>query len=71
MILDEISLRTGSQTAVVLSPEDETLYQQALKDLQSNRVIEARVKLKKLLEKKSNSASAKILKLKKRIEAQL
>ncbi len=71
MILDEISLRTGSQTAVVLSPEDETLYQQALKDLQSNRVIEASVKLKKLLEKKSNSASAKILKLKKRIEAQL
>ncbi len=70
-VLDEIALRTGQQSAVVLSASDEALYQSALADLQKNKVFDANSKLTKLLQNEANSRSAKILKLKKRIEAQL
>ncbi|MBQ0039870.1 MAG: hypothetical protein KBS64_05545 [Treponema sp.] len=70
-VLDEIALRTGQQSAIVLSAEDESLYQAILADLQKNKVFDANAKLTKLLKNEKNSRSAKILKLKKRIEAQL
>ncbi len=70
-VLDEISFRTGTESAVVLSAKDEELYQKALEDLKKNNVIEANVKISELLKTKSNARSAKIMKLKKRIEAQL
>ena len=70
-VLDEIALRTGQQSAVILSSSDEALYQSALADLQKNKVFDANSKLTKLLQNSANSRSAKILKLKKRIEAQL
>ena len=70
-VLDEIALRTGQQSAVILSTSDEALYQSALADLQKNKVFDANSKLTKLLQNSANSRSAKILKLKKRIEAQL
>ena len=70
-VLDEIALRTGQQSAVILSTSDEALYQSALADLQKNKVFDANSKLTKLLQNSANSRSAKILRLKKRIEAQL
>ena len=71
MVLDEIALRTGQQSAVTLSAKDEQLYHSALADLQNNKIIEANAKLTRLLANSANTRSAKILKLKKRIEAQL
>lgn len=70
-VLDEIALRTGEQSAVTLSAADEELYQKALADLQNNKVFDANSKITKLLQNKNNTRSAKILKLKKRIEASL
>ncbi len=70
-VLDEIALRTGEQSAVTLSAADEELYQKALADLQNNKVFDANSKITKLLQNKNNTRSAKIMKLKKRIEASL
>ena len=71
MVLDEIALRTGQQSAVTLSAKDEQLYHSALADLQNNKIIEANAKLTRLLANSANTRSAKILKLKKSIEAHL
>ena len=70
-VLDEIALRTGQQSAVTLSAADESLYQGALSDIQKNKIFDANSKLAKLMQNSKNLRSAKILKLKKRIEAQL
>lgn len=70
-VIDEVALRSGNQAAVVLSSADEALYQKALSDLQKNKVFDANEKLAQLLKNEGNSRSAKIIKLKKRIEAQL
>lgn len=70
-VLDEIALRSGQQAAVVLSAADEALYQNALADLQKNKVFDANAKLTQLMKNSVNARSAKIIKLKKRIEAQL
>ena len=56
---------------VVLSAADEALYQNALADLQKNKVFDANAKLTQLMKNSVNARSAKIIKLKKRIEAQL
>lgn len=70
-VLDEIALRTGQQAAVVLSADDEALYQSALSDLQKNKIFDANEKLTQLMKNSNYTRSAKIIKLKKRIEAQL
>lgn len=70
-VLDEIALRTGQQAAVVLNAADEALYQSALADLQKNKVFDANAKLTQLMKNSVNARSAKVIKLKKRIEAQL
>ena len=70
-VLDEISLRSGGQSAVILSAADEELYQSAVRDLQNDNVFAAKQKIDQLLQKPQNRRSAKILKLQKRIEALL
>ena len=70
-ILDEIALRTGSDSAVTLSAKDEDMYQAALKDLRNGNIIEASIKVSALLENNGNLQSAKVIRLKKRIEAQI
>ena len=70
-VIDEIALRTGAQAAVVLSAEDEAKYQQAVSYLQNGNIIAANANLQQLLQKSENARSAKILKLKNRIEGML
>ncbi len=70
-VLDEIALRTGQQAAVVLSAKDEAIYQSALADRQKNNIFDANAKLAQLMKNSAYARSAKIIKLKKRIEAQL
>lgn len=70
-VLDEIAMRQGGDSRIVLSREDEMLYQSALADLQKNKVFDANSKIAKILANPNNSNSAKVLKLKKRIEARL
>lgn len=70
-VLDEISLRSGGQSAVVLSPADEEKYQAAVRDLQNNNVFAAKQKVDQLLSNPANRRSAKLIKLQKRIEALL
>ncbi len=70
-VLDEIALRTGAQSAVVLSAADEERYQLALTYLQNGNVVAANSQLQLLLKNSSNRRSAKVLKLKSRIEGML
>jgi hypothetical protein len=70
-VLDEIALRTGAQSAVVLSAADEERYQAALTYLQAGNVVAANSQLQALLKTPANRRSAKILKLKSRIEGML
>lgn len=66
-ILDEISFRTGNRSAVVLSVQEEELYNSAVKFLQEGKIFNARENLNKLLENPANLNSAKIQKLKRRL----
>ena len=68
---DEIQLRVGGKAAVVLSAEDENLFQMATTDYLNGNYRSAKSKVDSLLKKKTNQNSAKILKLQKQIEAQL
>lgn len=70
-VLDEISLRTGGQATVVLSAEDEELYQKAVLALQKNNIIAANTIVTQLLNKQSNKRSAKILELQKKVQSLL
>ena len=71
MVLDEVALKSGGQAAVVLSSEDELLYQKAVKELNKNNIIGANTIVQQLLAKKSNRQSAKILELQKKVESAL
>lgn len=68
---DEIQLRVGGKAAVVLSAEDENLFQMATTDYLNGNYRSAKSKVDNLLKKKTNQNSAKILKLQKQIESQL
>ncbi len=70
-VLDEIALRTGTQSAVVLSAADEARYQQAITSLQSGNIVFAAAILQDLLQNPANRRSAKIRKLQGRIEGLL
>ncbi len=70
-VLDEIALRTGQQAAVTLNAADEAKYQQAIRFLQNGNVVAANANLQELLQNPENLRSAKILKLKNRIEGML
>ena len=70
-VLDEIALRTGQQAAVSLSAADEAKYQQAIRFLQSGNVVGANANLQALLQTPANLRSAKVIKLKSRIEGML
>jgi len=70
-VLDEIALRTGQQAAVTLNAADEAKYQQAIRFLQNGNVVAANANLQELLQNPENLRSAKIQKLKNRIEGML
>lgn len=70
-VLDEIALRVGGQATVVLSAEDEELYQKAVLALQKNNIIAANTIVTQLLNKPSNKRSAKILELQKKVQSLL
>lgn len=70
-VLDEIALKVGGQAAVVLSAEDEALYQKAVQELQKNNIIAANTIVQQLLNKSVNKRSAKILELQKKVQALL
>ncbi len=71
MVIDEIALRTGQESAIILSVEDEQKYQDALKFLQNGSAIEAHTLVQELLSEPKNRSSAKIRKLNDRIEGYL
>lgn len=68
---DAIQIYMGGSSTVVLSAEDEARYQQAVTELQNGNKIIASALIRQLLQKKSAGNSAKVLELKKRIDARL
>lgn len=68
---DEITTKIGGNTSTVLSTEDESLYQMAVKKLQNNDIIGANAITMQLLQKKQNANSKKIRELKNKIDARL
>ncbi len=70
-VLDEIAMRTGAQAAVVLSALDESRYQKAVTYLQNGNIVEANATFQQIWSTPANRRSAKVLKLKSRIEGML
>ena len=70
-VMDQVALKTGGKAAVVISAEDEKLYQSAIRELQRNNIIAANTIVQQLWSKASNRNAAKIIELKKKVEALL
>ena len=68
---DAIQIYMGGTSTVVLSAEDEAKYQQAVMELQNGNRIIAAALVQQLLQNPNAKNSAKVLELKKRIDAQL
>ncbi|QTQ16084.1 hypothetical protein [Treponema parvum] len=68
---DRIQVSIGGKATVVLSAEDEMLYQQAIQELQNNNIIGAYALVQRLLQSPVNSRSAKVLDLQKKVQALL
>ncbi|MCQ2585319.1 MAG: hypothetical protein MJ185_06985 [Treponema sp.] len=68
---DKIQIAIGGKASAVLSAEDESRYQTAIQELQSNNIIAANAIVEQLLQKSSNKNSTKILELRKKIKALL
>ena len=68
---DKIQIAIGGKASAVLSAEDESRYQTAIQELQSNNIIAANAIVEQLLQKSTNKNSTKILELRKKIKALL
>lgn len=68
---DRITTKIGGNTITVLSTEDESLYQIAVKKLQNNDIIGANVIANQLLSKPQNGSIKKVKELKNKIDARL
>lgn len=68
---DAIRIYVGGTSTVVLSAENEAKYQQAVAELQNGNRIIAAALVQQLLQNPNAKNSAKVLELKKRIDAQL
>jgi hypothetical protein len=71
VLKDRIQTAVGGQAAVVLSSTDESMYQQAIQELQKNNIVGANALVEQLLQKAANRRSAKILDLQKKVKALL
>lgn len=71
LLKDRIQISIGGGAAVVLSAEDETMYQQAIQALQRNNIVTANALVEQLLQNPANRRSSKILDLQRQIRALL
>lgn len=65
---DRLQIKIGGQSVAVLSAESEALYQQAIRALQVNNVIEATALLNRLLQNSDAQLSTKVQQLQQRIK---
>lgn len=66
---DKITTKIGGTAIIVLSTENERLYQLAVQKLQANNVIGSNIILQKILENPANASLKKVQDLKNKIEA--
>jgi hypothetical protein len=65
---DRLQIKIGGQSAAVLTAESEALYQQAVRALQMNNIIEATALLNRLLQNSDAQLSTKVQQLQQRIK---